>query len=280
MLKTRLIFVFLSMLVFKSFSQPEIRIITAGSAMTETICALGLCDKIVASDRTSLYPAEIQKLPSIGYRSGISSEGIISLKPTLVIAEEFYVDEAVLSQVRSTGIKLISIPRAYNFEGTKKMIREIAVAANKKTEGEKLIAKIESQLAEANAIIKKSKSTPRVLCVYNRGTSSVDAAGTNTFSDILPYVGAVSAVTGVNGYKPLSTEAIIGSNPDYILFFDSGLESLGGVKGAIQIQGVAQTTAGKKQQILAMEGIKLSNFGPRFGEAVKELTLLLHPEVK
>ena len=262
------------------YSQSEMRIITAGSAMTETICALGLCDKIIASDRTSLYPAEIQKLPSIGYRTGISSEGIIGLKPTVVIAEEFYVEETVLAQVRSTGIKLISIPRAYNLEGTKKLIREISLVVDKKAEGEKLIKKIESEIAEANAIIKKSKITPRVLCVYNRGTSSVDAAGTNTFSDILPYVGATSAVTGVNGYKPLNAEAIIAANPDYILFFESGLQSLGGVKGALAIQGVAQTTAGKKQQVVAMEGAKLSNFGPRFGEAVKELTLLLHPNVK
>ena len=273
-----LLVLFLS--ITTGFSQTEQRIITAGSAMTETVCALGLCDKIIASDRTSLYPAKIQDLPSIGYRSSISAEGIISLKPTLVIAEEFYVDETVLAQIKSTGIKLISIKRSYNLEGTKNLIREISLAVNKKTEGEKLIAKIESQIAEANAIIKKSKTTPRVLCVYNRGTSSIDAAGTKTFSDILPYVGAVSAVTGVDGYKPLNAEAMIAANPDYILFFESGLESLGGVKGALEIQGVTQTAAGKKQQILAMEGIKLSNFGPRFGEAVKELTLLIHPDVK
>ena len=64
------------------------RIITAGSALTETVCALGDCDKIIASDRTSLYPAHIQQLPSIGYRTGINAEGIISMKPTLVIAEK------------------------------------------------------------------------------------------------------------------------------------------------------------------------------------------------
>jgi len=267
-------------IVLTGFSQTEQRIVTAGSAMTETICALGVCDKIIASDRTSLYPSQIQKLPSIGYRSGINAEGIISLKPTLVIAEKDYVDEAVLSQIQSTGIKLISIERTYNLEGTKNLIRQISLAVNKKTEGEKLIAKIDAQLAEADVIIKKSKITPKVLCVYNRGTASVDVAGTKTFSDILPYVGAISAVSGVNGYKPLNAEALIASNPDYMLFFESGLQSLGGIEGALQIQGVAQTTAGKKQQILAMDGNKLSNFGPRFGEAVKELALLLHPDVK
>ena len=130
------------------------------------------------------------------------------------------------------------------------------------------------------ALIGKSKIKPRVLCLYNRGITSVDIAGTKTFSDILPYVGAENAVTGVNGYKPLNAEALIASNPDYILFFESGLQSLGGTAGALKISGVAQTTAGKKGQIIAMDGIKLSNFGPRFGEAVKELVLLIHPEIK
>jgi iron complex transport system substrate-binding protein len=277
-MKSMLTFLLIFSCVIQGFSQNEQRIITAGSAMTETICALGLCDKIIASDRTSLYPAKIQELPSIGYRTNISAEGIISLKPTLVIAEEFYVEETVLAQIRAAGIKLISIPRSYSLDGTKNLIREISLAVNKKKEGEVLITKIQAQIAEANAIIKKSKVTPKVLCIYNRGTA-VDAAGTKTFSEILPYVGAVSAIA-VEGYKPLNAEAMIAANPDYILFFESGLQSLGGLKAALEIQGVLHTTAGKRQQILAMDGIKLSNFGPRFGEAVKELTLLIHPDVK
>jgi iron complex transport system substrate-binding protein len=39
----------------------------------------------------------------------------------------------------------------------------------------------------------------------------------------------------------------------------------------LKVPGVNQTTAGKKKQVIVMDGIKLSNFGPRLGEAVKEL---------
>jgi iron complex transport system substrate-binding protein len=274
-MKNRALILLFTGITILSFGQ---KIITAGSAMTETVCALGDQGKIVASDRTSLYPAEIQKLPSIGYRTSISAEGIISLQPSLVIAEKDYVEPAVLDQIKSTGIKLLIIERVYTVDGTKNMIRQIAAELNKKAEGEKLISKIESQLAEANAIVKKSKVTPKVLCVYNRGTSSVDIAGTKTFSSILPYVGAEPAITGVDGYKPLNAEALIASNPDYLLMFESGVQSLGGVDGVLKVAGVTETTAGKKKQIIAMEGIKLSNFGPRFGEAVKELAVQLHPD--
>lgn len=258
-----------------SFGQ-DMRIITAGSAMTETVCALGDCGKIVATDKTSLYPAEVTKLPSIGYRQGINAEGIIALKPTLFVVEKMYVEETVVRQIQSTGIKVIEIPRAYDLAGTKELIRTIAKALNKTTQGDQLIAKIESQIAEANVIVKRSKTSPKVLCIYNRGTSSFDVAGNNSFANILPFVNATPAVTGVEGYRPLNTESLIAANPDYLLMFESGVKSLGGVEGVLKVKGVDQTTAGKKKQVIVMDGVKLSNFGPRLGEAVKELAEMLY----
>jgi iron complex transport system substrate-binding protein len=68
-------------IVIASFSQSGDRIIIAGSAMTETVCALGDCNKIVASDRTSLYPAEIQALPSIGNRTTKNLMNEIAIVP-------------------------------------------------------------------------------------------------------------------------------------------------------------------------------------------------------
>jgi iron complex transport system substrate-binding protein len=218
-------------------------------------------------------------LPSIGYRGGINAEGILSLKPTLVIAEKDYVEDAVLQQLTASGVKLLIIDRKYTFNDTKKFIAQIATALNRDADGKKLIAKIEGELAEANAMLKKATSVPKVLSVYNRGTSTISVAGKNTFGEILSYAGATSAVRDVEGYKPLNTEALIAANPDYLLMVSTGLESLGGIDGAVKIPGVAQTTAGKKKQIVSIESLKLTNFGPRFGEAVKELVVLIHPEL-
>ncbi len=263
-------------LLLAAFSANGQRIITAGSAITETVCALGDCSKIIASDRTSLYPEEIQKLPSIGYRNSINAEGIISLKPSLVIAEADYVKGPVLDQVKSAGISVIIIDRVYSLDGTKSMIRELAKALDKNVAAEQLISKIEKQLADALAISADAKISPRVLCVFNRDKSSLSIAGTNTFSEILKYTGAVPAITGVDGYKPLNSEALIASQADCLLMFEAGVQALGGIDGVLAIPGVMQLPAGKKKQIISMEGIKLSNFGPRFGEAVLEITQQLY----
>jgi iron complex transport system substrate-binding protein len=271
--------IFLVLLISFSPTFAQQRIITAGSAITETVCALGDCDKIVASDKTSLYPESIQSLPSIGYRNGINAEGIISLKPTLIIAEKDYVKDEVLAQLSASGIKLLIIDRKLNIDDTKKFITQIADAINRKAEGKKLIADIDADLAEAKTLLSKATSKPNVLGIYNRGSSTMSVAGKETFSEILNYAGAQNAFSTVDGYKPLNTEALIAANPDYILTTAYGLESLGGVEGFLKIPGITQTTAGKKKQIVSLDSLVLTNFGPRIGKAVKELILLLHPEL-
>jgi iron complex transport system substrate-binding protein len=272
-------FLVLVTLTISGQAQPQ-RIITAGSAVTEIVCALGDCDNIVASDRTSLYPEHIQQLPSIGYRSGISAEGIISLKPTLIIAEKDYVEEAVLQQLASSGIKLLVVDARYDFNDIKKCITQIAFVLKREAEGKKLIARNEAELTEAKALLAKAAGSPRTLCVYNRGTATISVAGRKTFAEILDYAGASNVIPGVEGYKPLNTEALIAADPEYILMVSTGLESIGGVEGALKIPCVAQTTAGRKKQILGVNSLKLTNFGPRFGETVKELVIMLHPELR
>lgn len=261
-------------------SNTQLRVITAGSAITEIVCELGDCDKIVATDRTSLYPTRVQQLPSIGYRNGINAEGILSLKPTLIIAEKEYVDDAVLKQLSSSGIELVIIDKRVSFGDIKKSIEKIASALGRQSEGKALIARNETALAEAKSLLQKSTSSPSVLCVFNRGTATISVAGKDTFAEILQYVGTKNAIASIDGYKSLNTEALIASNPDYLLMISSGIESLGGIDGVLKIPGVAQTTAGKKKQIIGIESLRLTNFGPRFGETVKELVLLLHPELR
>jgi iron complex transport system substrate-binding protein len=146
--------------------------------------------------------------------------------------------------------------------------------------GEKLIADNEAQLAEATNLLKRTTTKPKVLCVYNRGTSTISTAGKDTFGDMMKYAGAINAFGEEQGYKPLNTEAMIAANPDYFVMLASGYESMGGLEGVLKVPGVAQTTAGKKRQIVAIDGLRLTNFGPRFGETVKELVVMLHPELK
>ncbi|MGY5848745.1 heme/hemin ABC transporter substrate-binding protein [Salegentibacter sp. HM20] len=254
------------------------RIVTAGSSSSEIVCALGMCENIVATDRTSIYPEMLQALPSIGYRSGISAEGIISQRPDLVIFENGYVKDDVISQLRSTGIKTLVVEQNGTLKNTETTINAISEALDEKEKGKKLIRQIKSDLEEVKKKVAATSKRPRVLCVYARGEGNLQVAGENSGFNILELAGVQNAVPDIEGYKPLNAESLIMTNPDYILFFNSGLASIGGIDQALNISGVQQTTAGKKKQIIAMDGVLLTSWGPRIAEAALKLFQLTHPQ--
>src|SRR5690349_12078465 len=65
------------------------RIVSIGGAVTEILYALGLKERIVAIDSTSLYPPDAaREKPSVGYMRALSAEGVLGLNPSLVLASE------------------------------------------------------------------------------------------------------------------------------------------------------------------------------------------------
>ena len=257
------------------------RIITIGGTITEIVCALDACEQIVATDRTSTYPPEMQNLPSVGYRSNIKAEGIIAQNPTLILAEEGYMSPDIYTQLESAGISFHTFENQTTMASTLAMIQEIGKVLGKEEQARQVEVQLKEDLQKAESVLIKASTTPKVLFVYARGHGTLSICGKQTFAEqIIPLAGGTLAVPEIVGYKPLTTEALIKANPDYILFFDTGLESLGGMEGALGIQGVMQTNAGKNQNIIAMDGLYLSGFDSRVGQAIYDLAVMIHPELQ
>jgi iron complex transport system substrate-binding protein len=64
------------------------RIVSLNGVTTEILFALGVGDKVVGRDTSSYYPAAANKLPSVGYQFQLNAEGILAMKPTLVLGRE------------------------------------------------------------------------------------------------------------------------------------------------------------------------------------------------
>lgn len=253
------------------------KIVTIGGTITEIVHALGLGEQIIATDRTSTYPPSMQQLPSLGYRNSIQAEGIISQNADLILAEEEYMNKAVYVQLQDAGINIHTFHHELNIEGTKKLMLEIAQVLEVPERAEPLIDSLEQDMKRVDQLLATYEAKPKVIFVYARGQASLQIGGAGTFSEeMIHMAGGELAVSQIKGFKPLTTESLIQANPDFILFFESGLQSLGGVDGVLQIPGVAQTTAGRKKQIIALDGLFLSGFGPRVGSAVYNLASLIH----
>jgi iron complex transport system substrate-binding protein len=88
---------------------------------------------------------------------------------------------------------------------------------------------------------------------------------------MLDYAGAVNAVQGFKGYKPLTPESMIAARPDCLLVTEQGLQAAGGLEAILKLPGLAQTPAGRSQAVVAMDALRLLGFGPRMPEAVLAL---------
>lgn len=63
------------------------RIVSAGSAVTELMLALGAEKQLVAVDVTSEVPDSLS-LPTIGYHRRLAAEGLLALNPTQLIGSD------------------------------------------------------------------------------------------------------------------------------------------------------------------------------------------------
>lgn len=260
-----------------SLVQGESRIVSLNGTLTEMLCAFGFENNIVGTDVTSTYPPAMQHLPKVGHNRNISSEGIISLQPHLVMGIEDDVDPEVREQIKTAGIQSLWLSQEYSVEDTESLIRALADTLGIPEKTEAMIQQIREPLTQLATF----EEAPKVLFIYARGAGTLLAAGQKTSVDqMIQLAGGVNAVQGFDDYKPLTAEALVAANPDAILLFSSGLQSLEGPQGLLDIPGIAQTNAGKNKAFISMDGQYLAGFGPRLGQAVfslnQQLYSLLH----
>lgn len=250
------------------------RIITAGGTITEIVYTLGFGDKIIATDRTSTYPKKMQALPSIGYRNQIKSEGILSLSPNMLLVEEEYLSEDVVSQLKLMDLKVHFFIKPTNPEETKVLVMKLARLFEVPDKGEQINEDIRKDLnsLEAYLLEEDKEDSLTAAFVMARGPETLFVAGENTFAEeIFNLAGIKMAARGFEEFIPLTPESLVSMSPDYLVLFDSGLESLGGLDGLAAVNGVKETKAYKEKQVLSFDGHYLSGMGPRVGQVALEL---------
>lgn len=245
------------------------RVVSVGGAVTETIYALGADNVLVGVDTSSIYPEAATKLPQVGYQRALSAEGIVSLKPDLLILGGASGPPPVLEQIKSMSIPLVMLDDEHTIQAAEARIREIGKVLNKTEEAEKLVRNIEEALAKLPANAEKK---PRVVFLFARGPGSPILAGKGTAADaMIQLAGGENAGSDFEGYKPVSAEALAAMAPDVILTTTRTQAQLGGENFLDSVPGMNLTPAGQNKRVIVMEDLYLLGFGPRVGEAVVEL---------
>lgn len=250
------------------------RIVSLDGITTEILFALGVGNRVVGREESSYYPPQVLRLPSVGYQFQLSAEGILALKPTLVLGREDVKPPQVPEQLRTAGVAVVLVPTEATVEGAKRKIRVVAQAVGREEQGEALVRALERDLLALRAFQAQQapKGKLRGLFIYTRGPQTTFVCGEgSTPVGMMELAGLENAAKGIRDCKPMTPEAVVAARPDVIVVFRKGLESLGGLEGLLRLPGVAQTPAGQNRRVVAMDDLYLGSFGPRAGRAALDL---------
>ena len=253
------------------------RIVCCSKQLTEIMYALHQGDKIVGLDLTSTYPPETKDVTRVGYHRHLSAEGIISLDPTVVIHEGDVAPPNVMPQIEKVGIPVKQYPSASGLDSTKILINMVAKEFGQDTAAERIIEKLDADLAEAEAIVSKYPTKPRVLIIhFGQQRNQYFIMGTRGTADaMLKLAGGINAAD-TSSFRDLSPEVILRSQPDVILATDFGFDKAGSKENFMKLPGIELTPAAKNGKIYRIEEHDLVYFGPRTGENVLLIARLIH----
>lgn len=250
---------------------PPQRIVSLLPSLTETVCELGACGRIVGTDRYSNYPVSVRSVAKTGGLDDANVEMIVALKPDVVLLA---MSSRVMDRLESLGVHVVALePKTY--EDVRRVAGKVAQVLGAPVEGERLWQRLDGQVNEAAASVPPQA---KGLTVYYEVDSAPYAAGESSFiGHTLKRLGAVNIVPGKLGPFPkLNPEYIVRANPQVIMVSAKSALSLPTRPGWDRIRAI------RDQRVCSFspdQGDVLSRPGPRMGEAARIMAQCLRDAV-
>jgi iron complex transport system substrate-binding protein len=246
------------------------RVIALANGSAEILVSLGLKKILIGRDIASTEEVLLD-IPIVTNGHQVVAENILKLNPDLVLIDDATGPKSALDTLRQSGIEVVKVRQAWTFSDIDLKIADVAAAVGAISSGVALSQEIGQSLAAVKAGDRKAK----IVFLYLRGGNSIyllGGKGSGADSLISAINGAdVGAEFSADPFIPVSAEILARLNPDVILVMSKGLASVGGVTGLRELPGVAQTEAGKKGRILAVDDSLLLSFGPRTPDLILQM---------
>jgi iron complex transport system substrate-binding protein len=256
------------------------RIVVAGGVVTEVIYALGQQDRVVGVDSTSLFPAEaLRQKANIGYVRALSAEGVLSLKPTLLLLIEGAGPPDAVSLLSESGIRIERIADGQTPDGVAAKINAIGTAIGAAEPAGRLAARTTASFRELDDLRGRLRQKRRVLFVLSLQNGRALVGGRNSSADgIIALAGAENAAAAIEGYKPMTDEAIIAAAPDMVLMMSNGGNHRTTAEELFALPAFSQTPAAATKRLVHMDGLYLLGFGPRTPMAARDLMAAIYAD--
>ena len=258
------------------------RWVSAGGALSEWVSALGGESKLVGVDTTSQHPESLKTLPSVGYQRQLSAEGVLSLRPQILVGTEEMGPPSVLSQIRSAGVQVelfSAQPDLPTLQGNLQHLGKLLGAEDRASQVfQTYQQQLDQQQARVSQVQLKHKA-PGVLLLLGHAGGKPLIAGKDTAADwLLQQAGGHNLATHT-GYKPFSVESLASLNPEVLVFADRALTG-DAARAALFKENpiLSSTRAAKDGRVMELDPTLLvGGLGPRLPESLKSLADGFYP---
>lgn len=240
---------------------PPARIVTLLPSLTETVCALQACERLVGTDRFSNWPVRVNTLPKLGGLEDAQLERIVALKPDLVLAAS---SARVIDRLEALGVKVLAL-EPKSLADTRRVIDKVAAAIGAPEASAMLWQQIDQRIGAAAARVPKALHGARV---YFEVAAAPYAAGESSFiGETLARLGLGNAVPASLGPFPkLNPEYVVRAQPDIVMASERNLAEMPRRPGWSALRALRE----RRQCGFATERYEiLIRPGPRLGEAAE-----------
>ncbi len=253
------------------WAQAPQRVVSLLPSLTESVCALGACGRLVGVDRYSNFPDQVRQLPQLGGGLDPQLERVVLLKPDVVLVA---LGTRVVEPLQRLGIPVLAFD-TQNMADVERVLRLLQQVLNSGN-ADSLIAAMHADIQAAADRVVPLLPKPRV---YYEVSPGPYAAGPASFmGQLLSRLGADNIVQASLGAFPkLNPEFVVRANPDLILIHEAHAAGLAKRVGwtsikALQTQRVCRFTP--------QQSDVLERPGPRMGQAAQLLAncMLAQPQ--
>lgn len=250
-----------------TLAAPPQRIVSLLPSLTESVCVLGACGRLVATDRWSNWPESVRRLPKLGGLDDANLELILAQRPDLVLLSS---SNRLAARLRALGLTVAELD-AEDLPQVQRLLTKVAALLSVPQQAAVQWQVIESDIRKAQAMVPAAARGTRV---YFEVSSALYAAGESSYiGQLLTRLGAVNVVSAQWGPFPkLNPEFVVRAQPDLIMLSATEAE------GLVRRPGWSQMKAVQRGRICAMPPVDydvLSRPGPRLGAAAQVLARCL-----
>ena len=245
------------------------RVVTLAPHLTELVCAVGACARLVGVSAYSDYPAQVKDLPQVSDAATVNLEAVLGLKPDLVLAWDGGTAPETVARLRGLGLRVEPL-RVRGLEDVAAALEETGALLGSADAAQQAAQAYRTRLAQLRA---RWRGAAPIRTVYQ-----IETAPAYTINRDSPISEAMALCGGVNVFAdlprlaaPVSAEAMLAARPEAVLY--------GGEENAQAIDDywarLAGAPAARTGNLYAVDANLLARATPRLLDGVEQVCTIL-----